>query len=66
MFANKQFEFRPKLSTGKALPRFTNNILQNNGRFTGAAFLDLSKAFHTVDQLLLQKLTDIGLANSIT
>lgn len=66
MFANKQFEFRPNLSTGKALPRLTNNILQNNGRFTGATFLDLSKVFNTVDKLLLQKLTDIDLANSIT
>ena len=62
IITSKQFGFRPKLSTGTALAHFTDNILQNMdaGRFTGAVFLDLSKAFDMVDhQLLLQKLTNI-------
>ena len=61
--------FRPKLSTGTALAHFTDNILKNMdaGSFTGAVFLDLSKAFDTVDHpLLLQKLTNIALTTSCT
>ena len=38
----------------------------DTGRFTGAVFLDLSKAFDTVDRHpLLQKLINIGLTDSV-
>ena len=69
IIASKQFGFRPKLSTGTALAHFTNNILQNmdTDSWKGAVFLDLSKAFATVDHyLLLQKLTNIGLTFATT
>ena len=55
IITSKQFGFRPKLSTGTALAHFTDSILQNMdaGFFVGAVFLDLSKAFDTVDHHLL-------------
>ena len=51
-----QFGFRPTLSTVTALAHFTDNILQSldKGGFTGAVFLDLLKAFDTVDHVLLE------------
>ena len=67
LLAREQFGFRPNLSTEVALAHLTDNILDNmeNGLITGAAFLDLSKAFDTVDhQLLLKKLRSLGLDNN--
>lgn len=64
--ASKQFGFRPKLSTNTALTHFTDNLLLNmdSGRLTGAVFLDLSKAFDTVDRnLLLHKFNSVGLSD---
>ncbi len=66
---SKQFGFRPKLSTCIALAHFTDNILENmdNGYLTGALFLDLSKAFDTIDHtVLLNKLNAIGLKRNTT
>ena len=54
------------LSTNTALTHFTDNVLLNmdSGRLTGAIFLDLSKAFGTVDNdLLLHKLKSVGLSD---
>ena len=63
ILTSKQFGFRPRLSTVTALMHFTDTILQNldNGSMTGVVFLDLTKAFDTVDyDLLLRKLRAIG------
>ena len=63
IITSKQFGFRPKLSTNTALTHFTDNVLLNMdaGRLTGAVFLDLSKAFDTVDHnLLLHKLKSVA------
>ena len=67
LLAPEQFGFRPNLSTEVALAHLTENILDNmdNGLITGAVFLDLSKAFDTVDhQILLKKLHCLGLNNN--
>ena len=47
----RQFGFRPQLSTEIAVTNFTDFLLGNmdKGRVTGAVFLDLSKAFDTID-----------------
>ena len=47
----KQFGFRPKQLTLTALARFPDDVLSNmeRGNLCGAVFLDLSKAFDTVD-----------------
>ena len=62
-----QSGFRPLHSTSTSLIDITNTILQNidKGKFTGLVFLDLTKAFDTLDhELLLTKLSDFGLSNS--
>ena len=62
----KQFGFRPKLSTEIALAHFTDTILGNmdKGLVARAVYLDLSKAFDTVDHALLyRKLDLVGLSD---
>ena len=64
----RQFGFRPKLSTEDALTHFTDLVLENMDKslVTGAVFLDLSKAFDTVDHLVLfSKLSKAGLEDNL-
>ena len=66
IITSKQFGFRPKLSTNTALTHFTDNVLMNmdSGRLTRAVFLDLSKAFDTVDHNLVRhKLKSVGFSD---
>ena len=55
LITSEQFGFRPNLSTKIALTRVTEEILINidNKLITGAVFIDLRKAFDTVDDTLL-------------
>ena len=63
LITSEQFGFRLNLSTNIALTRVTEEILINidNKLITGAVFIDLRKAFDTVDHtLLIAKLKNIG------
>lgn len=62
-----QSGFRPLHSTTTSLIVITNQVLQNidKGLLTGMTFLDLSKAFDTLDHsIMLKKLSALGFANS--
>ena len=63
LITSERFGFRPNLSTNVALTRVTEEILLNidNKLATGAVFIDLRKAFDTVDHtLLIAKLKNTG------
>ena len=67
LLTDTQSGFRPQHSTLTAAIDVTDDILSNmdNGKLTGAVFLDLKKAFDTVDhQVLLSKLAKLGILNT--
>ena len=64
LISSCQFGFRLGKSTSTALLNFTDHILSNmdNGKVTGAIFLDL-KAFDTVNhEILMRKLKNLGVS----
>ena len=65
LLSQSQFGFRLKRSTSTALIAFTDQVVESmdKGCATGTVFLDLRKAFDTVDHLLLNnKLKSPGIA----
>ena len=63
-----QAEFRKRNSTGSCLIEFCNEIYRNMdaGRLTGVLFLDLCKAFDTVDhQIAISKLSEYNLSDEV-
>ena len=65
LLSQSQFGFRLKRSTSTALIAFTDQVVESmdKGCATGTVFLDLRKAFDTVDHLLLNnKLRSPGIA----
>lgn len=62
-FSDKQFGFRKKLSTSSALIHFMGQVYTglNNGKYCAGLFVDVMKAFDTVDHFtLLTRLEEAG------
>ena len=67
LLTNYQSGYRPLHSTSTCLIDVTNSLLQNidKGQLTGMVFLDLSKAFDTIDHdTMLNKLQDLAFSGS--
>lgn len=63
-FSDNQFGYRDYLSTENALQHFMSDVYDglNSGKFTTGLFLDIKKAFDTVDHsILLSKIHAIGI-----
>ena len=68
LFYEKQYGFRSKHSTNHALISVTENIkkLLDSGNYVAGVFVDLEKAFDTVNhKLLCEKLESYGLRGNI-
>ena len=62
-FSNKQYGFRKKLSTSSALINFMSKVYTglNNSKYCAGLFVDVMKAFDTVDHVtLLTRLEEAG------
>ena len=68
LLSNNQSGFRKNYSTTKSIVDLNDIIFENmnNGKVTTAVFIDLRKAFDTVDHsILLKKLDKVGIKNEI-